>query len=262
MQIVIVGGGKTGRFLAEKLRGTHEVTIIEQRLLEVESLRQGTPDVEVIHGDGCEPSVLEFAGLAHADLLAAMTGDDEDNLVASFLAKTEFSVPLVFARVNHPDNEWLFTRDWGVDVAVASASLIASLVQKEISLGDVVQLLLLQAENLVIEEVVLPAGSPVVGKSLAEVHMPEGTRIMAVIDDEGVTVAQGDTRLKVGDRVLLLASMEGQEEVNDMLGLGPGGVAAARVDHGPDEWDHEHHEAATDVTEAVDPAQAADEAGD
>ena len=219
MQVVIVGGGKTGRYLAEKLKSLHKITIVEQRLDEVENLRTRVPEIEVVHGDGCEPSVLEFAGLSHADLVAALTGDDEDNLVASFLAKTEFSVPLVFSRVNHPANEWMFTAEWGVDVAVSSASLITSLVEKEISLGDIVQLLLLQAENLAIEEVVLPPGSPVAGLALSEVMLPEGTRIMAVINDAGVKVAQGDTKLEAGDRILLLATLDNRDEANRALGL-------------------------------------------
>jgi trk system potassium uptake protein TrkA len=219
MQVVIIGAGKTGRFLAEKLKGQHAITVIEQRLDVTEKLRAAMPSITVVHGDADEPSVLEYAGVAHADLLAALTGDDEDNLVASFLAKTEFGVPVVFARVNHPANEWMFTGDWGVDVAVSSASLITSLVEKEISLGDIVQLLLLQAENLAIEEVVLPAGSPVVGLTLTEVMLPEGTRIMAVINDSGVTVAQGDTLLSAGDRILLLANLDDREAANKALGL-------------------------------------------
>jgi len=219
MQVVIVGGGKTGRYLAEKLKNQHQITIIEQRLDEVDALRQRVPEIEVIHGDGCEPTVLDFAGVSHADLVAALTGDDEDNLVSAFLAKTEFDVPLVFGRVNHPSNEWMFTADWGIDVAVSSASVITSLVEKEISLGDIVQLMLLQAENLAIEEVVLPAGSPVVGRPLSEIALPEGTRIMSVINDSGATVAQGDTVINAGDRILLLASLDARDEANRALGV-------------------------------------------
>ena len=223
MQVVIIGAGKTGRFLAEKLKGQHAVTMIEQRLGVAEKLRAAMPSITVVHGDADEPSVLEYAGVAHADLLAALTGDDEDNLVASFLAKTEFGVPVVFARVNHPSNEWMFTSEWGVDVAVSTASIIVSLVEKEVSLGDIVSLLTLQAENVAIEEVLLPAESPVVGLTLAEVTLPEDTRIMAIISGREVKIPQGDTLLAEGDRLLLLAQLDRQDAMHDALGLRAGG---------------------------------------
>ena len=96
------------------------------------------PDVRVVRGDGCEPSVLDRANAGHADLVAALTGDDEDNLVISFLSKTTQHVGLVFARTNHPKNEWLFTKQWGVDVAVSTANIIYSLIEKQVDLGDFV----------------------------------------------------------------------------------------------------------------------------
>jgi trk system potassium uptake protein TrkA len=219
MQVVIIGAGKTGRYLAEKLKGQHAVTMIEQRLDVAEKLRAAMPSITVVHGDADEPSVLEYAGVAHADLLAALTGDDEDNLVASFLAKTEFGVPVVFARVNHPANEWMFDKEWGVDVAVSTASIIVSLVEKEVSLGDIVSLMTLKAENVAIEEVCLPADSPVVGKTLAEVTLPEETRIMAIISDGSVKIPQGDTPLAAGDRLLLLATLDRQDAMHEALGV-------------------------------------------
>jgi trk system potassium uptake protein TrkA len=219
MQVVIIGAGKTGRFLAEKLKGQHAITMIEQRLDVAEKLRAAMPSITVVHGDADEPSVLEYAGVAHADLLAALTGDDEDNLVASFLAKTEFGVPVVFARVNHPANEWMFDKEWGIDVAVSTASIIVSLVEKEVSLGDIVSLLTLQAENIAIEEVLLPADSPVVGKTLIDVTLPEETRIMAIISEGTVKIPQGDTPLAAGDRLLLLATLDRQDAMHEALGV-------------------------------------------
>jgi trk system potassium uptake protein TrkA len=119
---VIVGGGKSGAYLAARLRQIHDVTLIELRADKVSRLRSETPDVEVVHGDGCEPSVLEHAGATDADFIAAATGDDEDNLVVAHLAKSIGSSATVVARINHPSNEWLFTPQWGVDVPIGAAA--------------------------------------------------------------------------------------------------------------------------------------------
>jgi K+ transport systems, NAD-binding component len=120
MRVVVTGGGAVGRHLSVDLaeRG-HEVTLIEQLRELAEDLRTSLPNVKVITGDACEPWVLEDAQLSSAEVVVAATGDDEDNLVTSLLAKQEFAVPRVLARVNHPKNEWLFTTQWGVDAAVS-----------------------------------------------------------------------------------------------------------------------------------------------
>lgn len=131
MRIVIVGAGKAGAYLAEKLRADSEVTLIEQHADKVDRIKMRMPDVRVVHGDGCEPSLLERAGVADADFVAAATGDDEDNLVISHLVKTIGGSAVVFARVNHPANEWLFTPAWGVDVAVGAAATMYTLVEQE-----------------------------------------------------------------------------------------------------------------------------------
>lgn len=120
--IIIIGGGKAGAYLAEGLRRTCHVTIVEQRADKLDGLRHRMPEVDVIHGDGCEPQVLERAGVVGAEFVAAATGDDEDNLVVSHLVRSIGSSATVVARVNHPANEWLFTPDWGVDVAVGAAA--------------------------------------------------------------------------------------------------------------------------------------------
>ena len=118
---VIVGGGKAGSYLAERLRKMHRITLVETRVDKCEHLRRALPDIEVLHGDGCEPRVLEQAGVRAATFVAAATGDDEDNLVVSHLVKSIGSAATVVARINHPDNEWLFTPAWGVDVPVGAA---------------------------------------------------------------------------------------------------------------------------------------------
>ena len=119
---LIVGAGKSGAYLAARLRTIHDVTMVELRADKVSHLRLEMPDVEIIRGDGCEPSVLEQAGVTHVDFVAAATGDDEDNLVVAHLVKSIGSSATVVARINHPANEWLFTPAWGVDVPIGAAS--------------------------------------------------------------------------------------------------------------------------------------------
>jgi trk system potassium uptake protein len=219
MNVLIVGAGKSGTFLAEKLRGEHHVTMIEARPDLATHVAARMPDVTVVRGDGCEPNVLDRAGASHMDLVAALTGDDEDNLVVSFLAKTINSVPLVFARTNHPKNEWLFTKQWGVDVAVSTASVIYSLIEKEVSLGDVITLLGLSAENMVIDELTLPADAEAVGKSLAQLNLPKDAHIMAVISKGEVVVPRGDTVLMAGDEVLILSEIGEEKRLRKTFGV-------------------------------------------
>jgi trk system potassium uptake protein len=220
MNVVIVGAGKTGVFLAEKLRANHDVTVIEVRPERVEYVAKHMPGVKVLRGDGCEPSVLERANVGHADLVAALTGDDEDNLVVSFLAKNTLKVPLVFARTNHPKNEWLFTSQWGVDVGVSTASVIYSLIEKEVSLGDVITLMGLSAENMVIDALTLTDAATAVGKSLVELNLPKSAHIMAIIAGGEVVVPHGDTVLAAGDEVLILAECGEEKHLRETFGVG------------------------------------------
>src|SRR5207244_2549405 len=136
----------------------------------------------------CEVSQLEEAGLAQADVVAAVTGDDEDNLVVSLLAKQEFGVPRVVARVNHPKNEWLFNETWGVDVAVSTPHLLTSLVEEAVSVGSLVRLLQLNRGDAQIVEVTLAKSSPAAGHSLSSLAVPRGATVVAVLRDRHVVV--------------------------------------------------------------------------
>jgi trk system potassium uptake protein TrkA len=219
MNVLIVGAGKSGSYLAEKLRADHSVTMVESRPDRAAYVAARMPGVKVIRGDGCEPSVLDQAGAAQADLVAALTGDDEDNLVVSFLVKTTHQVPMVFARTNHPKNEWMFTKTWGVDVAVSTAQVIYSLIEKEVSLGDVITLMALSAENMVIDEVTLPADAAAVGKRLNELAIPKCAHVMAIISDGEVVVPRGDTMLSAGDEVLILSSCGEEANLRRTFGV-------------------------------------------
>ena len=219
MNVVIVGAGKSGTFLAEKLRPNHNVTLIEARPERADYVMARMPGINVVRGDGCEPSVLDHAHVADADLIAALTGDDEDNLVVSFLAKSTYQVPMVFARTNHPKNEWLFTKSWGVDVAVSTAAVIYSLIDKQVSLGDVITLMGLSAENMVIDELTLPSDADAVGKKLADLHLPKCAHIMAIISSGEVVVPRGDTVLHAGDDLLILSECGGETDLRRTFGV-------------------------------------------
>jgi len=205
VKIIIVGGGKTGAYLADQLHHDHAVTLIEQRAERVEFLRSALPDIESMTGDACEPAVLEGAGAGQADLVIAVTGDDEDNLVVAMLTKV-LEGGTVYARVNHPRNAWLFDKSWGVDVAVSSPAMLYGMIGRDLAFGDVIPLLDLRSDDVAVDEVRLPADAAAVGRTLAEVSLPANITVMAILAAEGgVRAARGETMLEAGDQLLLLA---------------------------------------------------------
>jgi trk system potassium uptake protein TrkA len=227
MKVVVTGGGAVGRHLAVDLtqRG-HEVTLIEQDRALVEKLRGWAPSVNVKFGDACEPSVLEAASTASADVLVAATGDDEDNLVTSLLAKTEFAVPRVLARVNHPKNEWLFTEQWGVDAEVSPPHILTAMVEEAVTVGDLVRLIRLEGGRVSIVEMTLPQGSTSIGRAIYELRLPGDSVIVAVLREGHVVLPQPETVLAAGDEIVALANPEAERALRDaVVGEGmPGGV--------------------------------------
>jgi trk system potassium uptake protein TrkA len=218
MVVIIVGGGKTGSHLARLLLNEgYRVQIIEDRLAVLERLRQELPPDMVVMGDGSAPSVLEAAGIKHADVLAAVTGEDETNLVITTLARFEFNVPRVIARVNNPKNAWLFTRDMGVDVAINQAELMARLIQEEMSLGDMMTMLRLRRGEVALVEGKIPPESPLVGKTLREVTFPPNCTLAAVMRGDEVIVPRGDTQLRAGDEVLAVVRCDQQQRLAELL---------------------------------------------
>jgi trk system potassium uptake protein TrkA len=212
VRVVIAGGGAVGRHLgADLAERQHQVLLIEQDPGVAARIPDWAPGVEVLLGDACEPWVLEKANLSTADVLVAATGDDEDNLVASLLAKQEFGVPRVLARVNHPRNEWMFTDQWGVDDAVSPPHILTSLVEEAVSVGDLVRLLRLERGKVALVEMRLPAASPNTGRPLYELRLPPESAVVAVIRDGHVVIPVPETVLDGGDEILALAAPEAEE---------------------------------------------------
>ncbi len=219
MKVVITGAGKVGRHLAGDLAGRrHDVTLIEQDKVAAARAAQDLPEeVNVLLGDACEPYVLEEAKLMEADVVVAATGDDEDNLVTSLLAKQEFAVPRVLARVNHSNNEWMFTEQWGVDVPVSPPHILTALVEEAVTVGDVVRLLKLERGKVSLIELTLDEHSRVAGKPMYELRLPVDSAIVAIIRDEHVVIPQPETVLSPGDEVMAIARPEVEDELRSSL---------------------------------------------
>lgn len=217
MKVAIAGAGNVGTSIASDLRAAgHDVLIIEQDPDLVARLRP-TLDVTWFEGDACEVNNLLRAGLSDADVVVAATGDDEDNLVVSLLAKQEFAVPRVVARVNHPKNRWLFNETWGVDVSVSTPHLLTALVEEAVSVGSLVRLLQFAQGEARLVEVTLADESPARGRPLAELDVPRDATIVAVVRDNRVVVPRGDTVLYAHDEVLALVTDDSEEPVRALL---------------------------------------------
>ena len=222
MRVVISGAGNVGRHLATDLheRG-HEVTVIEQEPDALERAREDAPPgINFLLGDACEPWVLDKADLGTADVMVAATGDDEDNLVTSLLAKQEHGVPRVIARVNHPKNEWLFTDQWGVDVPMSPPHILTSLVEEAVTTGDLVRLFKLEGGQVTLVEVTVDEDAPVAGRPLYELRLPQDSAIVAILREAHVVIPQPETQITVGDEILAIATPEVEEILRQAL-VGP-----------------------------------------
>jgi trk system potassium uptake protein TrkA len=206
MNVIIVGGGKIGRNLAMFLtaEGRHAITLVEKQEQVAHSLMRMLPDIRVIEGDGCDPSVLRDAGAEFADAVAAVTGDDEDNLVIAVLCKREFRVGRVAARINNPKNAWLFTRRMGVDLPIDTAQTIGRGLEADINLGAIVQLTRLREGRISLIEFTVSAESSAVGKNVASLHLPPDCLLTAILRGDDVILPSGETVIQAGDQVIAL----------------------------------------------------------
>jgi trk system potassium uptake protein TrkA len=220
MRIVIAGGGSVGRFISEQLvEGGHDVMIMDSDAAVVKRGQAAHEPAGVtwFHADACEVSKLAEAQLDQADVVAAVTGDDEDNLVISLLAKQEFGVPREVARVNNPKNEWMFNDSWGIDVAVSTPHLLTALVQEAVSVGAFVRILSFAQGQAKLYEITLAEDSPASGKEIAELGLPRDSSVVAVIRNARLVVPRGDTLVRAGDEVLVLVAAAAEEDVRKIL---------------------------------------------
>jgi trk system potassium uptake protein TrkA len=216
MRVAIAGAGAVGRSIAkELLENGHEVLLIDRdpRAIKVELV----PSAEWLLADACEMSSLQEAQLQRCHVVIAASGDDKVNLVVSLLSKTEFGVPRVVARVNHPNNEWLFTEAWGVDVAVSTPRLLSALVEEAVTVGDLVRLFSFKHGEANLVELTLPEDSPIVGTRVGDISWPSDTALVTVIRANKVLVPTKDDPLEAGDELLFVAAQDREEQLEDLL---------------------------------------------
>jgi len=217
MRVAIAGAGNVGLFIANDLVANgHTVLLIEQSPA-VQQRADTTAGIEWHVADACEVSELRAAGLESCDVVVAATGDDEDNLVISLLAKQEFAVPRVIARVNHPKNEWLFNENWGVDLSVSTPHLITALVEEAVTVGRLVRILQFEGGQARLVEVTLANDSPAIDRALKDLDVPRDATIVAIVRHEHVVMPRGDSLFEPGDEVLAMVTPDSEEEVRRIL---------------------------------------------
>jgi trk system potassium uptake protein TrkA len=205
-----------GRSIARELiANQHEVLLIDQ---DPEIMAHNAVDgAEMLQADACEISALEEAQLSRCQVVIAATGDDKANLVVSLLAKTEYGVPRVVARVNHPKNEWLFDEAWGVDVAVSTPRMLSALVEEAVTVGDLVRLFAFRKGEAELVELTLPAESSVLGQRVGDVVFPRDTSLVAIVRGPRVIAPSPDDSLEAGDELLFVAVPDSESELQELL---------------------------------------------
>jgi trk system potassium uptake protein TrkA len=216
MRVAIAGAGAVGRSIARELiTNGHQVLLIDKDPGSIKPER--VPDAEWLLADSCELSSLEEANLDLCDVVIAATGDDKANLVTSLLAKTEFAVPRTVGRVNHPNNEWLFTEAWGVDVNVSTPRIMSALVEEAVTVGDLVRLFTFRQGQANLVELTLPEDSPYVGKPSGLIPFPENVALVTILRDGQVYPPDSEQPIEAGDELLFVAGADVESELEELL---------------------------------------------
>jgi trk system potassium uptake protein len=216
MRVAIAGAGAVGRSIARELvENRHQVMLIERDLTHIDPT--SVDEAEWVHADACELQSLEDAGVETCDVVIAATGDDKVNLVVSLLAKTEFGVRRVVARVNDPRNEWLFGENWGVDVSVSTPRLLAALVEEAVAVGDLVRLMTLRQGQANLVEVTLPEDTHLAGRPVRDLKLPADSALVTILRGGRVIVPQADDALEPGDELLFVATVAVEEEIRSAV---------------------------------------------
>jgi trk/ktr system potassium uptake protein len=212
MRVAIAGVGAVGRSIArELLEKKHQVLLIDKDPAKIQPDR--VKGADWLLGDACEVANLEEAKLEECDVVVGATGDDKANLVVSLLAKTEFAVNRVVARINHPNNEWLFTEAWGVDVAVSTPRVLASLVEEAVEVGDIVRLFGIREGQANLVELTLPDNAPCSGCPVRDLNLPKDTALVGIVRGRRVITPTPEEPLEAGDELLFIALPEAEEEL-------------------------------------------------
>ena len=216
MYIIVAGAGKVGYFLAKRLcTNKHTVSIVERDKAICEEIAKEL-EALVINGDGCDPRILEEAGIARADVVAAVTGDDEDNLIICQLAKERFAIQRTVGRVNNPDNEHTFS-ELGIDVPVDSTKIIAKIIEEEVSFSDFVNLMSFKRGKLAIVRLDLPEDSPVINQQIQDIQLPPDSVFVSIVRQDEVIVPKGNTVLKPGDDIIALTLVGNEPQLLNLL---------------------------------------------
>lgn len=219
MRVAIAGAGKVGRSIAAELtENGHEVMLVDKDPASVRP--DSIPGAQWFVADACELAVLEKADLATCQVVIAATGDDKVNLVVSLLAKTEYGVPRVVARVNHPKNEWMFNESWGVDVAVSTPRMLSALVEEAVSVGDLVRIFQFQQAKASMVELTMPAESPYIGKRIGEIVWPDDTVLVGIIRDDRPIAPSRDDAVEAHDELLFITTPESEDSLEELLSPG------------------------------------------
>ena len=215
MRVVVAGGGSVGTAISlDLLDRHHDVSLLEHNTATAEKLKTLLPGVNVMAADACEYASLAAADIRNVDVVIAATGDDEDNLVISWLCKQEFGVPRVIARINNSRNEWLFNETWGVDISVSTPALITSLVDEAVEVGSIINLMDLAHGRMRLIEITLAANAPAIAKdlSLDELRLPDSVRVVAVVRSDQPLVPSATMHFVEHDHVILIAREDAANE--------------------------------------------------
>jgi trk system potassium uptake protein TrkA len=225
MFVIIAGGGRTGSHLASLLLSQgHDVRLIEPRPDTLINLHRELPTEVVFEGDPTDPAVLTACDIEHAQVVAAVTSSDPDNLIITSLARFQYNVRRIIGRVNNPRNAWLFTPDFGVDVCLNQADIMARLIEEEMSLGDMMTLLKLRRGSYSLVEEKIHPEAAAVGKAIHELPLPENCTISGILRHGDMVLPRGGTVLEAGDEVLALVDDAARDTLAALLGR-PEGVS-------------------------------------
>ncbi|MEQ8196881.1 MAG: TrkA family potassium uptake protein [Clostridiaceae bacterium] len=219
MKVIIIGGGQVGSYLASLLLSNgHEILVIEKNEKTYNKLEKQFPQGTVTLGDGSDPEVLEKAGIASTNVVAAVSGADETNLVVSTLAKMEFGVPRVVARVNNPKNAWLYNSGMGVDVGVNQADVMAHFVVEEMNMKDMFTILKLNRGKYSIVQITVQKNSKADNQLLKDLSIPKDSVLIAITRNESLLIPKGNTRILAEDEVLALADEDSSKKLEEIFG--------------------------------------------